>query len=93
MVATLFHPLNIFILGLGGGFLIPLLNRFGKVWVPVAFVFALTGMTLISGISLFKLLAGALPIEIVTGGSAPPYSINLRPVSYTHLTLPTKRIV
>jgi formate hydrogenlyase subunit 3/multisubunit Na+/H+ antiporter MnhD subunit len=78
MVATLFHPLNIFILGLGGGFLIPLLNRFGKVWVPVAFVFALTGMTLISGISLFKLLAGALPIEIVTGGSAPPYSINLR---------------
>jgi len=78
MVATLFHPLNIFILGLGGGFLIPLLNRFGKVWVPVAFVFALTGMTLISGISLFKFLTGALPIEIVTGGSAPPYSINLR---------------
>jgi formate hydrogenlyase subunit 3/multisubunit Na+/H+ antiporter MnhD subunit len=78
MVAGLFHPLNIFILGLGGGFLIPLLNRFGKVWVPVAFVFALTAMTLISGISLFELLAGALPIEIVTGGSAPPYSINLR---------------
>jgi formate hydrogenlyase subunit 3/multisubunit Na+/H+ antiporter MnhD subunit len=78
MVATLFHPLNIFVLGLGGGFLIPLLNRFGNVWVQVAFVFALTGMTLISGISLFKLWAGALPIEIVTGGSAPPYSINLR---------------
>ena len=78
MVASLFHPLNIFILGLGGGFLIPLLNRLGKAWVSVAFVFALTGMTLISGVSLFKLLAGALPIEIVTGGSAPPYSINLR---------------
>lgn len=78
MVASLIHPLNIFIIGLGGGFLIPLLNRFGKVWVPVAFVIALTGMTLVSGISLFKFLAGALPIEIVTGGSAPPYSINLR---------------
>ena len=78
MVATLFHPLNIFILGLGGGFLIPLLDRFGKVWVPVAFIFALTGMTLISGIMLFHALAGALPIEMVTGGSAPPYSINLR---------------
>jgi formate hydrogenlyase subunit 3/multisubunit Na+/H+ antiporter MnhD subunit len=78
MVATLFHPLNIFILGLGGGFLIPLLNRFGKLWVPVTFVFALTGMTLISGILLFRFLAGALPIEILTGGSAPPYSINLR---------------
>ena len=78
MVAAIFHPLNIFILGLGGGFLIPLLNRLGKVWVPVAFVLALTGMTLISGISLLKFLAGALPIEIVTGGSAPPYSINLR---------------
>jgi formate hydrogenlyase subunit 3/multisubunit Na+/H+ antiporter MnhD subunit len=78
MVASLFHPLNIFILGLGGGFLIPLLNRLGKVWVSVAFVLALTGMTLISGISLFKFLAGALPIEILTGGATPPYSINLR---------------
>ena len=78
MVASLFHPLNIFILGLGGGFLIPLLNRLGKAWVSVAFVFALMGMTLISGVSLFKLLTGAMPIEILTGGSTPPYSINLR---------------
>ena len=30
MVADLLHPLNIFILGLGGGFLIPLLNRLGR---------------------------------------------------------------
>jgi formate hydrogenlyase subunit 3/multisubunit Na+/H+ antiporter MnhD subunit len=78
MVATIFHPLNIFILGLGGGFLIPLLNRLGKGWVSVAFVLALMGMTLISGVSLFKFLAGASPIEILTGGSTPPYSINLR---------------
>ena len=68
MVASLFHPLNIFILGLGGGFIIPLLSRLGKVWVSVVFVLALTGMTLISGVSLFKFMAGALPIEILTGG-------------------------
>ena len=78
MVANLFHPLNIFVLGLSGGFLIPLLSRLGKGWVSVAFVFALSGMTLISGVSLFKFMDGALPIEIVTGGSTPPYSINLR---------------
>ena len=30
------------------------------------------------GVSLFKFMAGALPIEILTGGATPPYSINLR---------------
>jgi formate hydrogenlyase subunit 3/multisubunit Na+/H+ antiporter MnhD subunit len=78
MVASLLHPLNIFILGLGGGFLIPLLNRPGRVWASAAFIFALAGMTLISGVSLFNFWAGAPPIEILTGGSMPPYSINLR---------------
>lgn len=78
MVASLFHPLNIFILGLGGGFLIPLLSRLGKVWVSTVFLFALIGMTLISGVALFGFMEGALPIEIFTGGSTPPYSINLR---------------
>jgi formate hydrogenlyase subunit 3/multisubunit Na+/H+ antiporter MnhD subunit len=78
VVASLFHPLNIFVLGLSGGFLIPLLNRLGKAWVSVVFVLALAGMTLISGISLLKFMAGAPPIEILTGGSTPPYSINLR---------------
>ncbi len=78
MVASLFHPLNIFFLGLSGGFLIPLLDRLGKIWVPIVFVLALAGMTLISGVSLLKFMAGAPPIEILTGGSTPPYSINLR---------------
>ena len=78
MVASLLHPLNIFILGLGGGFLIPLLSRPGRVWASAAFIFALAGMTLISGVSLFNFWAGAPPIEILTGGSMPPYSINLR---------------
>jgi formate hydrogenlyase subunit 3/multisubunit Na+/H+ antiporter MnhD subunit len=78
MVASLFHPLNIFILGLGGGFLIPLLSRLGKAWVSAAFLFALIGMTLISGVALFGFMTGGFPIEIFTGGSTPPYAINLR---------------
>jgi formate hydrogenlyase subunit 3/multisubunit Na+/H+ antiporter MnhD subunit len=35
-------------------------------------------MTLISGFCLHSLLYGAPPIDILTGGSTPPYSINLR---------------
>ena len=30
MVDALVHPINIFLLGLGGGFLIPLLYKIGK---------------------------------------------------------------
>lgn len=78
MVADLLHPLNIFILGLGGGFLIPLLNRLGRGWLSAAFVAILAGMTLISGVSLFRFLGGAAPIDIFTGGTTPPYSISLR---------------
>ncbi len=78
MVASLFHPLNIFVLGLSGGFLIPLLSRLGKLWVSAVVIIALAGMTLISGVSLFNFIGGAPPIEILTGGSIPPYSINLR---------------
>ncbi|WP_027577952.1 proton-conducting transporter membrane subunit [Bradyrhizobium sp. Ai1a-2] len=78
MVESLLHPLNIFIVGLGGGFLIPLFYRLGKSWVAAAFVLALAAMTLISGYALFVLLNGAAPIEILTGGAKPPYAINLR---------------
>ena len=78
MVGSLLHPLNIFILGLGGGFLIPLLNRLGKTWVVAGFTAALAAMTLISVFCAVRLFYGAEPIEILTGGSTPPYSINLR---------------
>jgi len=78
MVTSLLHPLNIFIVGLGGGFLIPLLYRLGKSWIAIAFVLSLAAMTLISGFSLLNLLQGGSPIDILTGGSMPPYSINLR---------------
>ncbi len=78
MVGSLLYPLNIFIVGLGGGFLIPLFYRLGKSWVTVLFVLTLASMTLISGYSLLTLLQGAAPIEILTGGAEPPYAINLR---------------
>jgi formate hydrogenlyase subunit 3/multisubunit Na+/H+ antiporter MnhD subunit len=78
MVASLLHPLNIFIVGLGAGFLIPLFDRLGKSWVTTVFVLALATMTLISGYAVLSLLQGAVPIEILTGGANPPYAINLR---------------
>ncbi len=78
MVGGLFHPLNIFILGLGGGFLIPLLYSLNKAWLPFAFFFALAGLAVICGVSMLSLLNGAPAIEILTGGAVPPYSINLR---------------
>jgi formate hydrogenlyase subunit 3/multisubunit Na+/H+ antiporter MnhD subunit len=78
MVAGLLHPLNIFIIGLGGGFLIPLVYRLGQTWLSSVFILALAGMTVISGVGLLNLAQGAPPIEILTGGATPPYSINLR---------------
>lgn len=78
MVTGLLHPLNIFILGLGAGFLIPLFYRLGSSWVTAVFVLSLVAMTLISGHAAWTLLHGAAPIEILTGGTKPPYAINLR---------------
>jgi formate hydrogenlyase subunit 3/multisubunit Na+/H+ antiporter MnhD subunit len=78
MVAHLLDPLNIFILGLGGGFLLPLLNLLGRGWASAAFIAALAAMALICGVSLAAILQGAPPIEVLTAGSVPPYAINLR---------------
>src|SRR5262245_36737642 len=78
MVSGLLHPLNIFILGLGAGFLIPLFHRLGSFWVTAVLVLSLAAMTLISGHAVWMLLQGAAPIEILTGGTEPPYAINLR---------------
>src|SRR5262245_40380446 len=78
MVTGFLHPLNIFILGLGAGFLIPLLYRLGSIWVAAVFVFSLAAMTLISGHAVLGLYQDAAPIEILTGGANPPYAINLR---------------
>jgi len=78
MVASLFHPLNIFLVGLGGGFAIPLLVRIGNSWLSAGFFIALVGIGIISGVSLLRVLGGEPPIDILTAGSRPPVSINLR---------------
>ncbi|SDR50467.1 Formate hydrogenlyase subunit 3/Multisubunit Na+/H+ antiporter, MnhD subunit [Paraburkholderia fungorum] len=78
MVAGLFHPLNIFILGLGGGFVMPLLYRLGKPWLTGGFFVALGGIVLVSGVSFFGLIEGGDTIEVLTAGALPPASINLR---------------
>src|SRR5262245_34652542 len=79
MVAALLHPLNIFIVGLGTGFIIPLLSRLNKSWVvPSVFLAALMTMALISAVAFLEVLNGAPPIDILTGGAMPPYAINLR---------------
>ncbi|NWG22874.1 MAG: proton-conducting membrane transporter [Pseudorhodoplanes sp.] len=78
MVDALLHPLNIFIIGLGGAFLIPLLYRLGRAAIAAGVVLALAAMTLLSGVALWRLSHGAAPIEILTGGARPPLAINLR---------------
>ena len=78
MVAALFHPLNIFILGLGGGFIIPLLYRLGKGWLHAGFFIALGGLTAVSGVSLLGLLVGGPTIDVATAGAPVPVAITLR---------------
>lgn len=78
MVDGLLQPLNIFIVGLGVAFLIPLLYRLGGNAVAVGLLLALAAMTAISAVGLFRLAQGAAPIEMLTGGAKPPVAINLR---------------
>lgn len=78
MVDSLFQPLNIFLLGLGGGFLIPLLYKIAKPLPAAGFIIALSGMTVISGVCLWSVHHGGSTIEVLTAGSVPPFSINLR---------------
>ena len=78
MVASLLHPLNIYIVGLGGAFLIPLTYRVAARGPAIVLLLALAAMTLISGAGLIGLAQGGAPIEILTGGAKPPIAINLR---------------
>lgn len=78
MVEGLFQPLNIFLLGLGGGFIIPLLYRIAKPLPAAGFIVALSGMTIVSCVCLWRVQHTGLPIEVLTAGSVPPFSINLR---------------
>jgi len=78
MVAGLLHPLAIYVLALGSGFLIPLLFRARAGFAVALFMLALAGMTLIPTLGFVALLQGAATIEILTAGVVPPFAINLR---------------
>ena len=78
MVEALSQPLYIFILGLGGGFAIPLLYRIAKPLPAFGFFVSLFGMTVVSAACFGAVLRGAPPFEVHTSGTLPPLSINLR---------------
>lgn len=73
-----FHPLGIYLFGLGGGFLLPILYQIGKRWLHAGFVIALLGMTLCAVLPAIAVLQSGETIEITTAGALPPVSINLR---------------
>ena len=77
-MVDLLHPLGMYVLALGAGFLIPLFYRSSQGLASGLFLAALTGMVVIAGTGFFALAGGAPAIEIQTAGVAPPFSINLR---------------
>ncbi len=72
------HPLGIYVLALGAGFLIPLFDRAHRGSAVLVFLATLAGMVVIAGLNLVAIVNGAESIDIETAGVAPPFSINLR---------------
>jgi formate hydrogenlyase subunit 3/multisubunit Na+/H+ antiporter MnhD subunit len=78
MVGALIHPLAIYVIALGSGFLLPLLYRRGEGLASLVFMATLAAMTAIPGIGLVSLAGGTPALDIQTAGIAPPFAINLR---------------
>lgn len=78
LLSGLFQPMGIFLFGIGGGFLIPILHRLGKPWLHGGFALFLLGLTLSSLVPLLVVLRDGVPLEILTAGATPPLAINLR---------------
>lgn len=72
------QPILIFVFGIGGGFLIPILYKLGTRWLHAGFAVALAGMALVGLASVLTVVQTGAPIEVLTAGFAPPLSINLR---------------
>jgi formate hydrogenlyase subunit 3/multisubunit Na+/H+ antiporter MnhD subunit len=75
---VLLHPLGIYVIALGAGFLVPLFDRAHRGSAVLVFLAALACMVGISALNLLALINGAPSIDIETAGIAPPFSINLR---------------
>lgn len=78
MVNMLLHPLGIFVLALGAGFLIPLFDRAHRGSAIMVFLATLAAMAFIAGFNLLAIMNTGAAIDIETAGIAPPFSINLR---------------
>jgi formate hydrogenlyase subunit 3/multisubunit Na+/H+ antiporter MnhD subunit len=78
VVSILFHPLNIYVLGLGGGFLLPLAGRLAKPRTEPALLAALSGLVVISGACLMRVVRDGHAIEALVAGASPPVTIGLR---------------
>jgi formate hydrogenlyase subunit 3/multisubunit Na+/H+ antiporter MnhD subunit len=77
MTSLSFHPLGIYLFGLGGGFLVPILYQIGSRWLNTGFVIAFAGLTLSAVVPAIAVLSSGTVIEIMTAGALPPVSINL----------------
>jgi formate hydrogenlyase subunit 3/multisubunit Na+/H+ antiporter MnhD subunit len=75
---VLLHPLGIYVLALGAGFLIPLFDRAHRHSAILVFLAALAGMVAIAAGNLLAISHSGAVIEIETAGIAPPFAINLR---------------
>ena len=75
---VLLHPLGMYVLALGAGFLLPLFDRAHRGSAVALFLLALAGMAAIAAFNLLAIINGAASIDIETAGVAPPFSINLR---------------
>jgi len=75
---VLLHPLGIYVLALGAGFLIPLFDRAHRHSAILVFLAALAGMVAITAGNLLAVAGAGASIDIETAGVAPPFSINLR---------------
>ena len=77
-MSAVFHPTGIYLFGLGGGFLLPILYQLGPRCLHAGFWIALSGMTACAVLPAFEVLGSGIAIDIFTAGAAPPLSINLR---------------
>ena len=78
MVAELLSPLNIIIVALGAGFLLPLIHAKTPRLAIQVILWSLLYFVIISASHFYALLGGAASTEIITSGIQPPFAINLR---------------
>jgi len=78
MVAQLLSPINIIIVALGAGFLLPLIFNRSPILAARVMLASLAYFVIISASHLYGLIGGAATVEIITSGIQPPFAINLR---------------